>query len=61
MRLLGLRCRSVQPQRAVDEQLTAQTVEGGADGEGQDNTDGDQLRRDFLELAEALGDGVGCV
>ena len=51
--------RPVQPQRLVHIQLPQQAVKRGEDGGEQDDADGDQLRGDLLEGADALGDGVG--
>lgn len=49
-----------QPQRLVTEQLVDHAIAGREDGGSQDDTEGNQLRRDRLELAQALGDGVAC-
>lgn len=53
-----LRALPRQPQRPVRVQLPDHTVAGGEDGRAQHHAQGDQLHGDFLELAEALGDGV---
>jgi hypothetical protein len=41
-------------------ELADETVGGGAEGDGKDETDRKQLDGDLLEGADALGDGVGC-
>lgn len=41
-------------------ELADETVGGGTEGDGKDDTNGEQLDRDLLERANALGDGVRC-
>ena len=41
-------------------ELADETVGGGTEGDGKDETNGKQLDGDFLERADALGDGVRC-
>jgi len=53
--------RPVQAQSGVGVELADDAVAGGAEGDGQDEADGEQLDGDFLEGTDALGDGVGCV
>ena len=50
---------SVEAQSLVDVEFAAERVGGGSDGDGQDDAEGDQLRRNLLEGSQALGDGVG--
>lgn len=39
-------------------ELADETVGGGAKGNGEDDTNGEELDGDLLEGADALGDGV---
>lgn len=41
-------------------ELADETVRGGAKGNGEDDTNGEELDGDLLEGADALGDGVRC-
>ena len=41
-------------------ELADERVGGGAEGDGKDETNGEQLNGDLLERADALGDGVRC-
>ena len=41
-------------------ELADKRVGGGAEGDGKDETNGEQLHGDLLEGADALGDGVRC-
>lgn len=41
-------------------ELADETVGGGAEGDGKDETNGEQLDGDLLKGADALGDGVRC-
>jgi hypothetical protein len=41
-------------------ELADERVGGGAEGDGKDETNGEQLDGDLLEGADALGDGVRC-
>lgn len=50
--------RPVKSQGPVHIQLLAQRVTSGAQSDGQDDTERDQLWRDLLQGAEALGDCV---
>jgi hypothetical protein len=55
---VGLRARPGEAESLVGPELAEDTVAGGAEGDGQDETDGEQLDGDLLEGTEALGDGV---
>jgi hypothetical protein len=57
---LVLLASSGQTQSLVDDQVADERVARGADGDGQDDAEGDQLRGNLLEGAQTLGDGVGC-
>jgi len=48
----------VETQSRVVGELANETVGGGAEGDGKDETDGKKLDGDLLEGADALGDGV---
>ena len=41
-------------------ELADERVGGGAEGDGKDETNGEQLDGDLLKGADALGDGVRC-
>ena len=41
-------------------ELADERVGGSTEGDGKDETDGEQLDGDLLEGADALGDGVRC-
>jgi hypothetical protein len=41
-------------------ELADETVGGGTESDGKDETNGEQLDGDLLEGADALGDGVRC-
>lgn len=47
-----------QTQGLVSHELLGAGVDGGSDGDTKDNTEREQLRRDLLKSAQALGDGV---
>lgn len=57
--LLRLRPLPMQSQRRVRVELPDQTVPRRTNGSSQHDAQRDQLRRDLLEGADALGDGVG--
>jgi hypothetical protein len=50
----------VQAESAVVGELADETVGGGAEGNGEDDADGEELDGDLLEGTDALGDGVRC-
>lgn len=50
----------VQAQSRVGVELADDAVGSGAEGDGQDDANGEQLDGDLLEGTDALGDGVGC-
>lgn len=52
--------RPVQAQSRVGVELADDAVASGAEGDGQDDTNGEQLDGNLLEGTDALGDGVGC-
>ena len=52
--------RPVETQGGVVGELADKRVGGGAEGDGKDETNGEQLDGDLLERADALGDGVRC-
>jgi hypothetical protein len=52
--------RPVETQGGVVGELADERVGGGAEGDGKDETNGEQLDGDLLERADALGDGVRC-
>jgi hypothetical protein len=56
--LVGLRARPGEAESLVGPELAEDAVASGAEGDGQDETDGEQLDGDLLEGTEALGDGV---
>ena len=58
--LVGLGTRPGEAESLVGPELAEDAVAGGAEGDGQDEADGEQLDGDLLEGTEALGDGVGC-
>jgi hypothetical protein len=51
---------SGQTKGLVDNELVDEGVGGGADSDSQDDSEGDQLRRNLLQGTQTLGDGVGC-
>jgi hypothetical protein len=57
--LFGLSASPVQTESAVVGELADETVGGGAEGNGEDDADGEELDGDLLEGTDALGDGVG--
>jgi len=59
--LVGLGTRPGEAESLVGPELAEDAVAGGAEGDGQDEADGEQLDGDLLEGTEALGDGVGGV
>ena len=58
--LVGLGTRPGEAESLVGPELAEDAVASGAEGDGQDEADGEQLDGDLLEGTEALGDGVGC-
>lgn len=56
--LVRVRALPVQSQGGVGVELADHAVAGSEDGGGQDDTQRDQLRRDALQLAQTLGNGV---
>lgn len=56
--LVRVRALPVQSQGGVGVELADHAVAGSEDGGGQDDAQRDQLRRDALQLAQTLGDGV---
>ena len=52
--------RPVETQGGVVGELADKRVGGGAEGDGKDETNGEQLHGDLLEGADALRDGVRC-
>jgi len=57
---VGVGARPVQAQSGVGVKLADDAVASGAEGDGQDEANGEQLDGDLLEGTDALGDGVGC-
>jgi hypothetical protein len=57
--LVGLGARPGEAESLVGPELAEDAVAGGAEGDGQDEADGEQLDGNLLEGTEALGDGVG--
>jgi hypothetical protein len=58
--VVGLLALSGKAEGLVGHELATHAIGGSEDGGGEDDTEGDQLRRDLLEGAETLGDGVCC-
>ena len=59
--LVSLGTRPGEAESLVGPELAEDAVAGGAEGDGQDEADGEQLDGDLLEGTDALGDGVGWV
>jgi hypothetical protein len=56
--LVSLGTRPGKAESLVGPELAEDAVASGAEGDGQDEADGEQLDGDLLEGTEALGDGV---
>lgn len=58
--LVGVGARPGEAESLVGPELAENAVASGAEGDGQDEANGEELDGDLLERADALGDGVGC-
>jgi hypothetical protein len=59
--LVSLGTRPGEAESLVGPELAEDAVAGGAEGDGQDEADGEKFDGDLLEGTDALGDGVGWV
>jgi hypothetical protein len=57
---VGLGTRPGEAEGLVGVELADNAVARGAEGDGQDEANGEELDGDLLEGTDALGDGVGC-
>lgn len=57
-KLVGVGARPVEAQGGVGVELADDAVAGGAEGDGKDEANGEELDGDLLERTDALGDGV---
>lgn len=60
LHLVLVGARPVEAEGRVVGELADERVGGGAEGDGEDDTNGEKLDGDLLERADALGDGVRC-